>query len=281
MEQFFAKNKTFVLSLVFMTAGITLFGWSNFVTTSRLATEDARLISSTLAADEARLNSQLEEIERRKAEAGQSASAGITSLPAFLERINEIAQTTRVIIDELMPSKDEQLKFSIKIRADYFTYLRFAAKLESLNVSIHDLQVRPFDPRVTPPIHAIEFSITPRNDAAPLGGERLARMRDQVEEKNKRNPFQRFAFNEANKEVLKQIELTWIHKLTGIGMSGGKRTATINGKDYAVDDELDGMKVTAIETDRLVLKKTTPDGVTEYLLKRRVNGVAAKSSAGQ
>jgi len=277
MEQFFAKNKTFVLSLVFMTVGISLFGWSNFVTTSQLAMEDARRISSTLAADEERLKNQLAEIERRKAEAGQDASAGITSLPAFLERINEIAQATKVIIDELMPSKDEHLKFSIKIRADYFTYLRFSAKLESLNVSIHDLQVRPFNPGVTPPIHAIEFSITPRNDAAPLGGERLTRMRDQVEEKNKRNPFQRFAFNEANKEVLKQIELTWIHKLTGIGMSGGKRTATINGKDYAVDDELDGMKITAIETDRVMLKKTTTDGVTEYLLKRRAGGIAAKA----
>lgn len=277
MEQFFAKNKSFVLSLVFMTAGIALFGYSNFVTPSRMAMEDARKISSALASDEDRLKKQLAEIERREAEVGTDASAGISSLPAFLERINDIAQTTRVIIDELMPSKDEQLKFSIKIRADYFTYLRFAAKLESLNVSIHDLQVRPFNPGVTPPIHAIEFSITPRDDAAPLESERLARMRARVEEKNKRNPFQRFAFNEASKEVLKQIELTWIYKLTGIGMSGGKRTATINGKDYAVDDELEGMKITAIETDRVMLRKTTTDGVTEYLLKRRVNGVAAKA----
>jgi len=277
MEQFIVKNRSFVLSLVFMTMGIALFGWSNFVTTSQLAMEDARKITNTLATDEERLKRQIAEVERRKIEAGQDDSAGITSLPAFLERINEIAQTTKVIIDELMPSKDEQLKFSIKIRADYFTYLRFAAKLESLNVAIHDLQVRPFNPGVTPPIHAIEFSITPRDNAAPLESARLARMRDQVEEKNKRNPFQRFAFNESNKEVLKQIELTWIYKLTGIGMSGGKRTATINGKDYAVDDELEGMKITAVETDRVVLKKTTSDGVTEYLLKRRASGVAAKA----
>jgi len=274
MDQYFQQHKSFVASAAYLVLGLLLFGFSYAYSPAQVAALDAQVLSGILQKEATELTERRKQLDQKKAEESQDASSAINSLPKFLTHINSIAQDTKVIIDELMPSKDTKLKFTLKIRADYLTFLRFAARLETLNVSINDQQVRPFNAGVTPPIHAIEFSITPRNDAEPLSGTRLTQMQTQVNEPNKRNPFQRFAFNGPNKEVTKQIELTWIYKLTGIGSANGKRTATINGRDYAIGDDMEGMAIAVIESDRVLLKKENADGVTEYILKRRTSGVA-------
>jgi hypothetical protein len=214
----------------------------------------------------------LKKAEEAKKSPSDADERGIKSLPAFLKHINRISQDTNVIIRELVPSTGSgaraggALKFKLSITTDYLTFLRFAAQLESLNVGINDLQVRPYDPTKTPVEHAIAFSITPRDDGKPLESRRIGTIQEKVAAKNKRNPFQRFAYNEAVTKPSPWIDLTWIHRLSGIGRIGGERLATINSRDYSVGDGLDDMTVAEIRNDRVMLKKESKDGEQIYVL---------------
>lgn len=265
MDAFLRTYRTFLLSSLYLLVGVLLLGYSVFYSPLEIASADATRLANELKTENDRLNKL---VSQRNA-ADRTAVEGINSLPTFLNRINQIAKDTTVIIKELMPSRDSHLKFVLKISADYMTFLRFAAELESLNVSIHDLQVRPFNMGVNPPLHAIEFAITPRADAAPLSGDRITALKTQVGEPDKRNPFQRFAFNARTREVTPEIDLTWIHKLSGVGRSGDRRVATINNRDYGIGDKLEDMTITEVGTDEVKLTRKTADGTTNYVLRYR------------
>ena len=43
--------------------------------------------------------------------------------------------------------------------SDYYAFVRFTSRLESLNVTIRDLKVRPYNDTRTPPVHLIKFTI--------------------------------------------------------------------------------------------------------------------------
>ena len=43
--------------------------------------------------------------------------------------------------------------------SDYYAFVRFTSRLESLNVTIHDLKVHPYNDTRTPPVHLIKFTI--------------------------------------------------------------------------------------------------------------------------
>lgn len=225
----------------------------------------------------------LKKAEEDEKSPSEADDRGIKSLPAFLKHINRISQDTNVIIRELVPSAGSgartggALKFKLSIITDYLTFLRFAAQLESLNVGINDLQVRPYDPTKTPVEHAIAFSITPRDDGKPLESRRIGTIQEKVAAKNKRNPFQRFAYSRTAPTPSPWIDLTWIHRLSGIGRIGGERIATVNSRDYSVGDRLDDMTVAEIRNDRVMLKKESKDGEQIYVLGfRRKAGSASK-----
>lgn len=268
MDAFVRKYQSLVLSVVYMLVGVTLFGYSAVYSTRQVASADADALRAFIEQENKTLKAE-EEAQKKKEAGDKPADGAISSLPDFLAHINLISHKTAVIITELTPNREGGLKFDLKIQTDYFTFLRFAAELEALNVSINDLQVRPYDPSKTPPVHAIAFSITPRGNAEPLADERITALKQQVAAQDKRNPFQRFAFNAKTRQVTPEIELTWIYKLTGIGRVGDKRTATINSRDYSADDVLDGMLVTQVESDRVMLSKRTADGTERYVLRFR------------
>lgn len=269
MDAFIRRNLNFLVSLSYLTFGIWLFGYSTIYMRNDSGLKQAGAVDQLMRAENDKLKAMAKERDERRA-AGNAA--GLQSLPTFLGHINAIASQTKVIIRELTPSHDSSLKFVLKLTADYFTFLRFLSELEALNVIVNDLQIHPYDPRKTPPEHAIEFSITPRGNGDPLpnANERISALREQVAEPNKRNPFQRFAFDKANNEVSKDIELTWLYRLTGVGRIGDHRIATINGQDYGVGDSLDGMVIGAIDSDRVMLKKDSKElGSVRYVLKFR------------
>lgn len=268
MDSVLKSNASFALSLLYVVTGVVLLGYVAYYRPLEIAAADARRLATIIQSE----NAPLKEEEERRKKADADPDPGIRSLPTFLEHINRLAQDTNVIIRELMPSRDGALKFVLKINTDYLTFLRFAANLESLNVSINDLQVRPFDPSQTPPLHVIEFSITPRGDAAPLTSERIRALREQVAAKDKRNPFQRFAFIKETKQITPEVDLTWIHRLSGMGRIGDRRVATINTREFGVGDEIEkdsGLRITAIEADLVRLERQTSDGTTKYILRPR------------
>ena len=268
MEAFFQQYRNFLLSVLYVTAALLVAG---YVTMYSARSAD---IGKVIAANNvyAAENKALHDILNKKKESLKQDGGGqtaINSLPAFLERINNIAKQTEVIIRKLTPDKTSKYRFTLEIIDDYFKFIKFSSMLESLNVSIHDIQVHPYDMSKTPPLHAISFSLTPRADAEPLSSSRLDDLWVKVDMMNKRNPFQRFAYNKNQQKILQEIDLTWVNKLSGIGKVGDNRYATIDGKDYNIDDKVDGMKIIGIDADRVFLTKETPNGIEKYQLKFR------------
>lgn len=269
MEDFFRKYRNFLLSVLYVAGALLVAGYAVMYSARSANIGRVAAAVKVYAAE----NKEFQDILNKKKKALDQDGAGQTAinyLPAFLERINNIANQTEVIIQKLNPDKTSKYRFTLEIVDDYFKFIRFASMLESLNVSIHDIQVHPYDISKTPPLHAISFSLTPRADAVPLASARLDELKGKVEALNKRNPFQRFAYSKNQQKILHEIDLTWVNKLSGIGKVGDNRYATIDGKDYNVDDKVDGMKITVIEADRVYLIKETPNGIEKYQMKFRV-----------
>ncbi|MEI6985770.1 MAG: hypothetical protein WCK65_06545, partial [Rhodospirillaceae bacterium] len=199
-------------------------------------------------------------------ETNKPAVEGLRSLPNFLRNINSVAQETKVIVRELTPAREGGIKFNLKIHTDYRTFIEYISKLEALDVVIHDIQVRPYDPTKKPPQHVIEFSLTPRQDAKPLDSARIALMKAAVIAPDNRNPFQRFAYD-ANVKVKQEVDLTWIYKLSGLGRVGDERVATIDSKDYRKGDAMDGMAIVSVEADRVNFEKKSEGGTERYIIK--------------
>ena len=271
MDAFIRKYQSFIVSLCFLVVGVTALVYSAVINPLKVQQDSIRVLASKLSEENQSLARVEQEMKARAAKAAQSDD-GIQSLPDFLRRINAISNQTNVIIRELTPSRDGNIKFNIKITTDFYTFLRFIMRLESLNVAINDMQIRPYDPTKKPPQQAIEFSITPRHDAEPLESERIRTLRVAVEAPDRRNPFQRFAFD-PTKQVAMEVDLTWIYRLSGIGRSGDEMVATIDNKDFRKGDRLENMDVSAIRSDRVELTRKTDHGTDRYILKFRSTGI--------
>lgn len=270
MDAFIRNNLSLVLSTLYLVVALVVLGYSVLYTSRQAGISDLRIVTTYLNEE----NKRLEEVLKSQEKEGEELDEGIRSVPDFLTNINKLAEETDVIIDRLTPDNKDKRKFNIQIKADYFTFLRFASSLESLNVTIHDMQVRPYDYRTCrkapckPPRHLISFAITPKNDAAKLEGERLTQLKAMVKETDKRNPFRRFAYTKET-GVITDIDLTWVHKLTGISSFGNTSYATIDGIDYTVGDSLSGMEITEVRSTRVHFKKLTEDGTQTYFLRFR------------
>ena len=263
MDEFIRKNLSLVLSTLYLVAALIVLGYSVLYTGRQADIADLRMATTYLNDENTRLEEELKTQEKE----GEELEEGIRSIPVFLSAINKLADDTDVIIDRLEPDNKDKLKFNIQIKADYFTFLRFASSLENLDVTILDMQVRPYDyrERDKPPKHLISFAITPKNDAEELTSERLSKLKEMVKEPDKRNPFQRFAYTEET-GVITDIDLTWVHKLTGISSFGSTSYATIDGIDYTVGDAMGGMEITEVRSTRVHLSRKTEDGTQTYLL---------------
>jgi len=281
MDAFIRRHQSFFVSLLVLFAGMGVFVYTSVLDPLEVARQDMNVLQKMLRDENAKLIAT-----RPKAEEKSSAEeSSLRSLPNFMRHINTIAAATKVIVRDLSPSREGGVKFNIKIIASYRVFLAFVSKLESLNVVINDLQFHPYQVLDQPgaaagketreSTHAIEFSITPRQDAEPIDNERLETMRTAVAQPNTRNPFQRFAYD-PNFKVRQEVDLTWIYKLTGIGRVGDARTATIlnmsgEPKDYHKGDRLDDMAVASVESDRVYLEKKAENGSTDrFVIKFRV-----------
>ena len=88
-----------------------------------------------------------------------------------------------------------------------------------------------------------------------------------TKQKNKRNPFQRFAARTGRSCV----DQTWVHTLSGIGTINDKKVATIDNADYSVGDTVPtmGMEIIAIGTGRVEFVKQASTGEECHILKFR------------
>lgn len=264
MDKFLRDNKKFLLSTLWLVFGVAAYIYATTYSNAAIGLKDLNIARSKLQSEQ----QELEKTIQRQSEDMVKTEEGISSISVFLNRINEVAKSNRVILRRLNP-QDKELTYSIEIIEDYYTFLHFTAQLESLDVSINDMQIRPYDMSTVPPKHFITFSISAKNNAQTQTGHRLKELEKIVTEKDKRNPFQRFAFQKGEK-VERNIDLTWIKRLSGIGRtSDGKYYATIDNRDYFVGDLLSGKEVSRILKDRVLLKDETDDAIRQFIIKFR------------
>lgn len=266
MNPFFERYRGLLMSSLFVVVGLIALGYAKDYRKLEATIGQLSAAREAINQDNARLTQRLRSAQDSKRTV---ESAGVQTMPVFLKRINKLAKDTDVIIRELVPDKTNRYKFHLELHTDYFTFLRFTADLESLNTIINDLEVRPYDATQVPPVHVIRFSITPRNDAEPMDSERLRVLKEAVQKRDKRNPFQRFAFDHSRLTPKPVIDLTWIHLLTGIGKEDGRYYATIDRRDYYIGSLIEDRRVTRIEADRVYMTKETRDGSQEYVLRFR------------
>lgn len=263
LDDFVEKHKPLILSTLYMVSGLLLAGYT--ILYSRL---DVYSLDLTQATAPLSARNRTVEAERKTAseEKKTEKSVGVRYLPTFLIRINQIANANDVIIRKLSPDRENPFKFILEIITDYYTFVRFTAGLESLDIVLDNIQIHPYDAGKTPPLHAVSFSLIPRNDAQPLSGDRLKHLQESVARFDKRNPFQRFAYDPTRK-VQPVIDWTWIHKLGGIGLTvDGRPYATINRESHLVGDRLDGATITGITKDRVSLERLSETGKTRFVI---------------
>ncbi|MBF0195748.1 MAG: hypothetical protein HQL71_14400 [Magnetococcales bacterium] len=269
MDEFINKYRRFLLSSIFMLAGLLTAGYSVHYSKLQAYFSDMKIANTRIQSESYTLKNEMKKIV---SDANKKAT-GISYSPTFLQNINEIARNNDVIIHRLLPDTEKQLKFSLEIITDYYTFIVFISELESLDTILDDIQVHPYDSSVNPPLHAISFSIIPRNDAKPMAGKRIAKLKEEVHQKDKRNPFQRFAFDSKRRKISPVIDLTWVYKLGGIGIAqNGQQYATINHQNYQVGDSMDGRKVTKISADKVYFEKKSKRGTARFTLSFRKKG---------
>ena len=271
MNDFLARHQRLLASTAYLVAGLLAAVWS--LSLDPMLAWNSHLAGATQTIE--RENKAIEEKQKKQLaqlaveRAGKGPGTVISSLPDFLRHINSVANTSGVKIRKLTPDETNKLRYTLEIVEDYERFLKFASRLESLNVSIHDIAVHPYDLRGSPPRHAIAFSLTPRDNAKPLEAPRLDELKGEVAKTDKRNPFQRFTTGAGKGRAVPEIDLTWIYRMTGIGRVGQTRYATIDSKDYKEGDEMEGMTITKIDSEIVRLTKTTATGTEKYQLKFR------------
>lgn len=267
MDEFIAKHKSFLLSSLYLVTCLLALGYATLYTPASVYSNDIVVAISSIEKSSGVMTKKLAQLSEKKEEGNE---IGIHYLPIFLIRINEIAHNNDVIIRKLTPSDEQKLKFQMDFIATYGVLIQFIAELETLDVILDDIQVHPYDSGSVPPKHAVSFTIIPRNDARAITENvRIQKMREEVQ-KDKRDPFQRFAYDANLKRVRPSIDLTWIYKLGSLGTGqDGKQYVTIDRKQYRIGDKLDGRTIEDILDDRVDFFKETSEGKLKYSLSFR------------
>ena len=271
MDAFVRNNLSLVLSTVYLLVCCAAAAYATLYVPRTSAIADLKVANQLANAENIALRNWL--TSQKKAD--EKIEERINSIPAFLQNINTLANSTNVIIRKLAPDDRNKLKFYLEMFSDYFTFVKFTSRLESLNVTIHDLEVRPYNDTRTPPVHLIKFTITPTDDAAPLSSERLRILANQVNQKDKRNPFQRYAARTGPAKAC--IDQTWVYKLSGIGTINNEAVATISSVDYKVGDRVADMTIRSIKAGRVELQKKTENGTECHILKFREKKKTARN----
>ena len=268
MDAFVRKYQGFIVSLFFALGGIAALVYSAVISPAQVVQADMAQLVTIIQAE----NTNLSTIKKKAEDKEKTGNdRGIEKLPDFLRHINAIANATSVYVDELEPSQSGDIKFTIKLKTDFRTFIKFIQQLESLDVTINDMQIHPYDPtKKEMPVHFITFTITPRHNADEIHGDRITALQSAIAAKELRNPFQRFAYDPNKKAAVMKIDLTWEYKLSGIGQIGTSRIATIDSKDYSIGEFLGGdKKIDAVEADHVELSRPNGNVVDQYILKFR------------
>lgn len=166
-------------------------------------------------------------------------TAGAT-IPELLAKIQEIATQRNVAIRSVTPNPSDALKMSLNIHGDFRDLMVFFGRLETFQVSINAFDFVPDEGGVK---GSIEIIRSGKPGSPSSFGDYL----DAIATYSAiRNPFEigdPVPVLNAGSDL---GDLSWTYHLTSISLYGGERTATIDGQDYRIGDQLGSMQVKAI-----------------------------------
>jgi hypothetical protein len=241
--------------LVLFAAAAQAFVYTAYVVPRREAARELTALTEMLRA----------EIKKPPKKEVENLGTTISDLLSLVQELAVQSGITVVGIEPVQNSKAEQFKLSLT--TNYANLVGFLARFERLQVAIGGFEIAPAmgDPNLL--TVAMEFN----HIAAP--GAATAEFVKEFEERRKVDPV-RDPFNppaRAFAEISDAVgnDLTWTLHLTSISEIGARKFATIDGKDYAVGDLLQGRIVSQIGADQVTLTDTAGGQERQLFLRFR------------
>lgn len=255
-------------SIALLMVGVMALTVSAFVVVRGELAHSAELAATFLAKDVKTLRQEaLALAAKRKAE---EEAAPLTSVPAFIDRIGDLANQHDAVVGAVRPGLEGDAQFEIELTAGYRELLHFIAALEELDIQVDGFSLERTALGAGPPKLAAIINIRPRNDARRLAIPRLEAVRSALSQSHNRDPFQALIADDADGGG-DRLDLTQAYKLTGIAViePAGEHIATIDLFDYVVGDVLDGRRVVAVARDRVLLDAEDETNRQKFIIRFR------------
>jgi len=211
--------------------------------------------------------SELLQVENRK-KAGYRApeNRGVT-MPDLLSRVQELTAQSAVSLVGVAPLAGDADQYRLTLLGSYGGFLEFLARFETLQVAITGFDVTPSVDKPGSLDIALDFGHT----AVPntIRADRVREFRTRLEKAAIRDPFHPGNGTVQLASDSNTDDLTWTFHLTSISEIGRSKYATIDGKDYKLGDELQGLEVRNIGRDSVTLVQKENGKERERFLKFR------------
>lgn len=191
----------------------------------------------------------------------------LNTIPKLLTRINNTCKAPGIIIRTLKPHSNNPFSFELQFISNYFDFLQVLSEFEKLNININKIDIKPYEIDQNNAKHIITIDIEAIDGGEQLSLTEVSFLEKELNRKRKRDPFQRFA--KVGKTIKRVVDLTWMHKLSGIGKVNGKYVATIDHRIYYKNSKFKNMKVTDISAKSVYMTKNTKNGIVYYILNFR------------
>jgi hypothetical protein len=203
------------------------------------------------------------------AEGEQKSSA---TVPELLARVQELALSSGVSVGSVVPVPPKPEQFKMTLAASYAGIMRFLARFETLQVAVSGFEITP------EPSGALKVVVDFVHTTAPPGIPQKS-IRDFEAKLLKARILDPFHPEDGPIALVRggdPNDLTWTFHLTSISEIGDERFATIDGRDYAAGDALEGRVISNIGNDSVTL--TEKDGKGERRLFLRFRELAANGT---
>lgn len=265
-------------AVAMLCAGVLALTLSAFVVLRGGIADSAYAAAEYLAADVKTLRTEARALSAKQKAADEATP--LTSVPAFIDRIGDLADKHDATIGAVRPAPEDDALFEIELSAGYRELLQFIAALEELDIQVAGFALKRTALGPGKPKLAAVVQIRPRNDAKRLAVPRLAAVRATLAQSRTRDPFQALVADDAAGGG-DRLDLTQAYNLTGIAViePAGERIATIDLFDYVVGDVLDGRRVVAVANDRVLLDALDDADGQKFIVRfRKIFGDSSPNS---
>jgi len=226
-------------SLAVLVGSAQFFAYASYVVPRAKAAQDLQALTDIL---------QLE--KQKKATTRVTENRGVT-VPDLLSRVQEIAAQNAVTLTGVEPAPADPEQFKLGLVARYESFLGFLAHFETLQVSITGFDIS--QAKDNPGSLVVSLNFTHTATPSQVSNQRIKAFEDRLRAIALRDPFDPAAGNIRMIADANTDDLTWTYHLTSISQIGKTKYATIDGRDYNVGDQLQGLVVSAIGNDNVTL----------------------------